>query len=207
MSFWLRLHKSAKPIPEGLDDFLALVPEIDKTNPRWHRFDDFFALAPEVHKTVPRNIGLMTFWPWLQKSAKLIPGSSIWWLPGCGSRSRQNQSQEARFGNFVALVPEVDKTNSRMLDLMTSWPWLQKSTKAVPEVSIWWFSGHGFRSWPNRSQKYWFNDFLALVPEVDKIIPGSSIWWLYGFGSGSRQNHAQKPRFNDSLVMEKLDFP
>ena len=31
-------------------------------------------MAREVEKTRPRRFDLMTFWPWLQKSTKLIPG-------------------------------------------------------------------------------------------------------------------------------------
>ena len=38
--------------------------------------------------------------------------------------------------DFLALAREVDKTSPRMLDLMISWPWLQKSTKPVPGSSI-----------------------------------------------------------------------
>ena len=38
--------------------------------------------------------------------------------------------------DFLALAREVDKTSPRMLDLMISWPWLQKSTKPVPGGSI-----------------------------------------------------------------------
>ena len=38
--------------------------------------------------------------------------------------------------DFLALAREVDKTSPRMLDLMISWPWLQKSTKPVPGRSI-----------------------------------------------------------------------
>ena len=66
----------------------------------------------------------MTFLFWLQKSGKPVPGNSISWLS--------------------ALVPEVDKTNPRKLDLMIFWPWLQKSTKQWfsfvfndPENSSW----------------------------------------------------------------------
>ena len=86
-------------------------------------------------------------WPsWLLSLAsrsrqKIFPGGSIWWLFGMGSRSRQNQSQEARFDDFLALALEVDKTIPRRLDLMTFWPWLRKETKPTPEDSIWWLSG------------------------------------------------------------------
>ena len=37
------------------------------------RFDDFVALAQEVEKTNLRRLDLMTFWPWLKKSTKLVP--------------------------------------------------------------------------------------------------------------------------------------
>ena len=86
------------------------------------RFDDFLALAPEVEKTNPRKLDFMTFWPWIKKSTKLVPGESIWWLSGLGSRNRQNESQETRFNNFSVLAQEVDKTNPKKLDLMTFWP-------------------------------------------------------------------------------------
>ena len=49
---------------------------------------------------------------------------------------RRNESQEARFDDFLALAPEVEKTNPRKLDFMTFWPWIKKSTKLVPGESI-----------------------------------------------------------------------
>ena len=108
------------------------------------RFSDFSALAQEVDKTNPKRLDLMTFRPWLQKSTKPVPGCSIWWLSGHGSRSRQNQSQEARFDDFPAMAPEVDKTSRRRLDLMIFEPWIQESTKQWlswtlndPEYSFW----------------------------------------------------------------------
>ena len=116
-----------------------------------NRFDAFLALAPEIDKTSPTRRDLMTFQHWLKKSTKPIPRGSIWWLSGHGSRSRQNQSQEARFDDFPAMAPEVDKTSPRKLDLMTFRPWLQKSTKPVP----------GTR----------FDDFPAMAPEIDKTSP------------------------------------
>ena len=86
----------------------------------------------------------MTFQHWLKKSTKPIPRGSIWWLSGHGSRSRQNQSQEARFDDFPAMAPEVDKTSPRKLDLMIFDPWIQESTKQWlswtlndPEYSFW----------------------------------------------------------------------
>ena len=59
----------------------------------------------------------------------------------------------------------------RRLDLMTFWHGLQKSTKPVPEGSIWWLFGLGSRSRQNHSQKARFDDFLALAPEGDKTNP------------------------------------
>ena len=50
--------------------------------------------------------------------------------------ARRNQSQHVRINDFLASAPEVDKTNPRSLDLMTFWPWLQKSTKPFPGGSI-----------------------------------------------------------------------
>ena len=38
--------------------------------------------------------------------------------------------------DFLVLAREVDKTSPRMLDLMISWPGLQKSTEPVPGGSI-----------------------------------------------------------------------
>ena len=48
---------------------------------------------------------------------------------GLGSRSRENQSQETRFDDFLALLPKVDRTSPRRLDLMTFSPWFNKSSK------------------------------------------------------------------------------
>ena len=53
-------------------------------------------------------------------------------ISGVGSSNQENQSQETRFDDFLALAPEVDKTNPRKLDLKTFWRWLQKSRKPVP---------------------------------------------------------------------------
>ena len=63
-----------------------------------------------------------------------------------------------------------------------------------------WFS-YGSRSRQNHSQKYRFDDFLALAPEVDKIIPEVVFWWLSGLGSRSQQNQSQKSWFNDFLAL------
>jgi hypothetical protein len=66
-------------------------------------------MAPEVDKTSPRKLNFM--------------------ISGHGSRSQQNQSQEARFDDFPAMAPEVDKTSPRRLDLMIFERWIQESTK------------------------------------------------------------------------------
>ena len=74
----------------------------------------------------------MISWPWFQMSTEPIPGCLIWWLSGHGSRCRRNRSQDARFDDFLAMVPDVDETDPRMVDLMTFWPWVQMSTEAIP---------------------------------------------------------------------------
>ena len=99
------------------------------------------------------------------------------------SVSMQNLCFAWRNQVLLALSPETDEIMSRCLDVMTFWPWLQKSMKAFPEVSISWLCGHGSRSRQNRFQKYWFNDSLALVLEIDKIMPRRldfmTLWpWL-----------------------------
>ena len=71
----------------------------------------------------------------------------------------------------------------RRSDLSIFWPWLQKSTKEVPEGPISLFSGIGSRSRQNGFQEVRFKHFLALAPEVDKMGPGrfdlSTFWhWL-----------------------------
>ena len=135
------------------------------------RFDEFLAIAPDVDETDPRMLDLMTFWPWFQVSTKPIPGCSIWWFSGHGSRCWRNRSQDTRFDDFLAMAPNVDETDPRMLDLMIFWPWLQMSTKPISGCSIWWFSGHGSRCRRNRSQDARFNDFLVMGPNVDETDP------------------------------------
>ena len=182
-------------------------------------FNDLLALAPEVDKIDPRDVNLMTFWPWLQKSRKSIPEVLIEWFSGLGSSNRQNRYQKCWFNDFLALIQEVDKIDVRNVDLMSFWHWLQKSTKSKPEVLIWWLVGLGSRSRPNRSQKCWFDDSLALAPEVDKIdprnvdlmtfwhwlqkstksIPEVLIYKLSGLGSRIRQNRSQKISFLNSF--------
>ena len=48
----------------------------------------------------------------------------------------KKQTQKSRFDDFLALAPEVDEINPRSLDLMSLWPWLQKSAKSLSEVLI-----------------------------------------------------------------------
>ena len=103
-------------------------------------------MGPDVDETDPRMPDLMISWPWPQMSTKPIPGCSIWWLPGHGSRCRRNRSQDAR-------------------------PWAQMSTKPMPGSPIWWFPGHGPRCRWNRSQDARFNDLLAMAPDVDGTDP------------------------------------
>ena len=50
-----------------LNDFPALVPEVNKNQSQKSRFDDFLALGPEVDKIIRRTLDLMIVWPWLQK--------------------------------------------------------------------------------------------------------------------------------------------
>ena len=113
-------------------------------------------------------------------------------------------------------APEVDKINPRSLDQMTLLPWLQRSTKSIPEVSIWRLSSLGSRSRQNLTQKSRFDDFLVLAPEVDKTIPRSidlmtfwpwlqkltksfpevSIWWSSSIWL-QNSTHIQNFRFHD----------
>ena len=138
-----------------------------------NRFNAFLALAPEIDKTSPRKLDLMTFQHWLKKSTKPIPRGSIWWLSGHGSRSRQNQSQEARFDDFPAMAPEVDRTSPRRLDLMTFRPWLQKSTKPVPGGLIWWFSSLGSRNQQNNG----FHE-LSMIQNIAFGTPEEEPWGM-----------------------------
>ena len=80
------------------------------------RFNDFRFLPPESEKTIPWSFDLVTFWPWLQKATKAVPGDSIWWV--------------------LAPAPEVDRTSPKILDLMTFWPWLQPCRIAM-RASSW----------------------------------------------------------------------
>ena len=109
----------------------------------------------------------MTFWAWLQKSRKRIPGRSIWWLSSLGSRSQQNESQEAWFDDFL----NVDKTSPRRLELITFQPWFKKPTKPAPGSSIWWLSGFGSRHRENQPKEAWFDNFLVMASEVDQTSP------------------------------------
>ena len=49
-----------------------------------------------------------------------------------GSRSRQNQSLEARFHDFPALAPEVDKTSPSRLDFINFQPLTPEVDKTIP---------------------------------------------------------------------------
>ena len=129
------------------------------------RFEDFLALA-----------------------TKLYAGGSIWTLSGLGPRSRQNDTREARFDNFLTCAPEVNKMH--------------------PGTSIWALPGIGSRSRQNEVQQARFECFLALAPEVDnmssrrldfstflpwrqklsKWVPEGTIRAHSGLGSGSRRN-------------------
>ena len=119
------------------------------------------------HQSTYENSNQMTTSK-VMKSTKPIPRGSIWWLSGIGSRSRQNESQQARFDDCPDLAQEVGKTSIRRLDLVTFWLWFQKSRKPIPGSSIWRLSGIGSRNRQNQSQDARFYDFLALDPEVDK---------------------------------------
>ena len=85
----------------------------------------FVALAPEVDKMGSRMSDLNISWPWLQKSTKSVPGSSI---SAFSCHGRQNKFLQVRFKHFLALAPEVDEIGSARSDLGIFWPWLQKST-------------------------------------------------------------------------------
>ena len=152
----------------------------------------------------------MTFRPWLQKSTKPVPGGSIWWLSGHGSRSRKNQSQEAWLNDFRALDPGINKT---MVFMHSQW----SDNKMFPDLILCWYR-EPIRQ--NESQETRFNDFSALAQEVNKTnpkrldlmifwpwlqmstkpVPGGSIWWLSGHGSRSRQNQSQEARFDEFLA-------
>ena len=158
------------------------------------------ALAPEVDKINHRSLDLITFLDWLKRSTKSIPEVSIWWLAGLGYRSRQNPPQTSRFNDFLALAPGVDKIITRSLDLMTFWHWLQKPTKSLPEVSIWWLSVIGPRSRQNYPRSLDLMTFWPWLQESTKSIPEVSSWWGSGVNSRSRQTHSQKSRFDDCLA-------
>jgi hypothetical protein len=114
MTFWPWLRNSTKKHLD-LMSFLALPAEVDKIN--------------------PRSLDVMSSCPRLQESAKSIPrGFDLMML--YAAEVDQNQMQKSRFDDLLALAPEVDKVSPSDLDLKTSRPWFQKSTKSVPEVSI-----------------------------------------------------------------------
>ena len=68
--------------------------------------------APEVNKSSAQGLDLMTFWPWFQKSTKLISEVLVWWLSDLGSRSPQNHSQKSRFDDCLALACELLRQSS-----------------------------------------------------------------------------------------------
>ena len=88
--------------------------------------------------------------PQIQPDARrwhqMLPECSIWTLSALGSRSRQNELRNDRFEQFLPMAPEVNKMSSRMLDLSTFCPWLQKSIAWAPECAIWALSALGSRS-------------------------------------------------------------
>ena len=142
----------------------------------------------------------MTFRPWLKTSMKPVLGGSIWWLSGLGFRSRQNESRDAWFDDFPASDQEIDKTSPRRLDLMTFWPWLQKSRKPVPGGLIEWLSSCGSRSRQNDSLLIW-NDPEYRSWETFRIALGSEkykfclikLWFSYIYAR-SHQEPAWTPR-------------
>ena len=115
----------------------------------------------------------------LWKCIKMMPRRFDLKLCGLGSTSRQNELQKVRFDAF--------------------WPWLQKSTKWVPEGSIWGIPALApevdkmrsrrvdlsiFRPWLQKSTKWAPEGSIwgtpALAPEVDKMSSRSSIWTFSG---------------------------
>ena len=127
--FWPCSQQSTKSVPELQIWWLSGIgPRSREKKFLKSRFNDFLAVvATEIEKTNIRSPDLMTFQPWLKKWTKPVPEGSIWWHSSLDSRSRENQSQEARFDDFLALAPKVDKTSPGLLDLMTFWPWFHKS--------------------------------------------------------------------------------
>jgi hypothetical protein len=93
-------------------------------------------LALQVAKTNPRSLDLMIHWAWRQMSTQTIRKSRFDDFLALVPEVNKKQIQKFRFDDFLALAPEVDDINPRSLDLMSLWPWLQKSAKSVSEVLI-----------------------------------------------------------------------
>ena len=126
-----------------------------------------FFVGPPVVRWVDR--GPTSRWP----NERWSDNQMFSWCNMCRHHVliRQNQSQETRFDDFLALAPVFEKTKPRKLDFITFSHWLKKSTKLVPADSIWWLSSLGCRSRQNESQETRFNEFAALAQEVGKTSP------------------------------------
>ena len=74
------------------------------------RFHDFLGMAPDVDGSDPRMVDFMIFWAWPQMSTEAIPGWSISWLSGYGSRCRRNRSPAS---------PPRQPTQPQILDLIS----------------------------------------------------------------------------------------
>ena len=89
MNFGPWLHKSTKSVRGGsIWWFSGFDSRIRQNHLQEVRFDNFLALAPEVDKTSPRRLDFEIFRLWFQKLTKPVPGGTIWWLFGLGSRAR-----------------------------------------------------------------------------------------------------------------------
>ena len=149
-------------------DFLALVPKVNKNQIQKSRFDDLLALAPGVGKINPRSLDLMSLWPWLQKSAKAVSEVPIWWDCGFVFQKSAKSIPGVTISWLSDLTPKSRRNH--YYDLMTSWPWLQVS---------------------------WFNNFMGLAADVDKIVPrswDSMMFWHW-------QNQSHKSRFDDFVAL------
>ena len=122
----------------------------------------------------------------------------ILWLSGLAPRSRQHHS---RFDEFLDLAPEIDKVSPRKFDLILFWPWLQKSTKSVPWVSMWWLCSFGPRIDKINTRNLDLRTFWHWRQKSAKSIPEVSMWWFSVLGCKSRQNQSQKSRFDDFVAL------
>ena len=136
-----------------------------------------------IDKINPRSLDLMTLWSWLHKLLKPIPEVLIWWFIGPGVRCRHSQFGSLDLMTFWPWFQKSTRSKSRSSDLMTFWPWLQKWTTSIPEVWIWWVCGPGSRSRLNQYLKFWFDEIVALSPEVGKISPRSHDLMIFWLGS------------------------